>query len=441
MKNKKHNSFKIRACMFVLSVCLLAFVMNTLAQDSEIITASGAGLALFNGDYRYEGVDNQGLPTFMKVGSFYRISYRSLGSTPGWRLFSTHSGRTYYYAPIPGLALPPQDGWISVYAYAAPAFTLSGDLTTSGNEPPMAVCQDVTLFLNSNGQATLTAALVDGGSSDPDGDELSLSIDQSEFTCADIGDHTVTLTVSDGEETDQCQATVTVADNTAPTLTIDTETLGMWPPNHKYKTFTLDDFGVDVADNCGSGLAVAITNVVSDEPDDAKGGGDGKTTNDIVIVNSSKVKLRAERAGNGDGRVYKITVTAEDGSGNTAQATCEVIVPHDRKGLPKNISSRFVGDDTVIPEDYQLSQNYPNPFNPTTEITFALPKAETVKLSIYNTNGQLIRTLVNGFYSEGFHTVLWNATDEAGSRVTSGMYVYVLRAGETVLQNKMLLMK
>ena len=88
-----------------------------------------------------------------------------------------------------------------------------------------------------------------------------------------------------------------------------------------------------------------------------------------------------------------------------------------------------------------MSQNYPNPFNPTTEITFALPKAETVKLSVYNTSGQLIRTLVNGFYSEGFHTVMWNATDEAGSRVTSGMYVYVLRAGGTVLQNKMLLMK
>ncbi|MBC8183570.1 T9SS type A sorting domain-containing protein [candidate division KSB1 bacterium] len=53
-----------------------------------------------------------------------------------------------------------------------------------------------------------------------------------------------------------------------------------------------------------------------------------------------------------------------------------------------------------IPEDYLLSQNYPNPFNPTTEITFALPKAESVKLSIYNTNGQLIRTLVNGFRSK-----------------------------------------
>jgi len=95
----------------------------------------------------------------------------------------------------------------------------------------------------------------------------------------------------------------------------------------------------------------------------------------------------------------------------------------------------------TVSDKYTLSQNHPNPFNPTTEITFALPKAETVKLSIYNTSGQLIRTLANGFYSEGFHTVMWNATDESGSRVTSGMYMYVLQAGEMVLQNKMLLMK
>ena len=112
-----------------------------------------------------------------------------------------------------------------------------------------------------------------------------------------------------------------------------------------------------------------------------------------------------------------------------------------KKGRPKNIGELSAEGETGVPEDYQLSQNYPNPFNPTTEITFALPKAETVKLSIYNTNGQLIRTLVNGFYSEGFHSVMWNATDESGSRVTSGMYVYELRAGETVLQDKMLLMK
>ena len=99
----------------------------------------------------------------------------------------------------------------------------------------------------------------------------------------------------------------------------------------------------------------------------------------------------------------------------------------------------FIGD--IVQDNYSLSQNYPNPFNPTTEISFGLPKAEAVKLSVYNTSGQLIRTLVNGFRSAGYHQAKWNGTDESGSRVTSGMYVYVLQAGEVVLRSKMLLMK
>jgi len=53
----------------------------------------------------------------------------------------------------------------------------------------------------------------------------------------------------------------------------------------------------------------------------------------------------------------------------------------------------------------------------------------------------LIRTLVSGFRSAGYHQVVWNATDEDGSRVTSGMYVYVLQAEKVVLRDKMLLMK
>ena len=239
------------------------------------------------------------------------------------------------------------------------------------NQPPN--CSGAAIAdksANGNCQATISGADVTGVT-DPDPDDvLTITV---EPTTLDLGDNYVTVTANDGNGgTCSTDIIVSVIDYTAPALTIGTETLGMWPPNHKYKTFTLNDFGVNASDNCGS-VSAAITNVDSDEPDDAKGGGDGNTTNDIVMVNSSTVKLRAERAGNGDGRVYTITVTAEDGSGNTAQATCEVIVPHDRKGLPKNISSQFVGDDTVIPEYYLLRHNYPNPFNPTTEITFALP--------------------------------------------------------------------
>ncbi|MBC8183574.1 hypothetical protein H8E88_20975 [candidate division KSB1 bacterium] len=59
---------------------------------------------------------------------------------------------------------------------------------------------------------------------------------------------------------------------------------------------------------------------------------------------------------------------------------------------------------------------------------------------MYNSSKQLIHTLIISFYPEDFHSVMWDATDDSGRRVTSGMYVYVLQAGEKVLQNKMLLM-
>jgi len=446
MKNKKHNFFRFRASMFVLSVCLLAFVMTTLAQDSEIITASGAGLALFNGDYRYEGDDNQGLPTFMKVGSFYRISYRSYGSTPGWRLYSTRSGRTYYYAPIPGLALPPQDGWISVYGYAAPAFTLSGDLTSSGNEPPMADAGEDQTF-DCVSESGVSVTLDGSGSSDPDDDPLTYSWSVgasgvSPTVTLGPGTHTITLTVDDGTDTDTDGVVITVnADTDPPDISIANDQLGMWPPNHKYKTFTINDFGVSVDDNCGCCIEAKIISVSSSEPDDAKGGGDGNTTRDCYVVDDQTVKLRAERQGGGDGRVYTITLSASDGAGNTSEATCEVIVPHDRSGLPKGIGGFITDSEMALPEDYFLSQNYPNPFNPSTTISFGLPQAENVTLNIYNAAGQLIRTLTNTMYSAGSHNVTWDATDYSGVRVANGIYIYELRANNFVQQRKMLLMK
>lgn len=90
---------------------------------------------------------------------------------------------------------------------------------------------------------------------------------------------------------------------------------------------------------------------------------------------------------------------------------------------------------------YVLEQNYPNPFNPTTMITFALPEAGEVSLAIYNMGGQLVRKLVYGEYASGKYEVMWDATDDRGARVASGVYLYILRAGEFTTQKKLVLMK
>ncbi|MBU0519012.1 T9SS type A sorting domain-containing protein [bacterium] len=89
-----------------------------------------------------------------------------------------------------------------------------------------------------------------------------------------------------------------------------------------------------------------------------------------------------------------------------------------------------------LPETYEVVGVYPNPFNPTTTIGFALPQAEQVSLTVYDVNGRLVNTLVDGYRSAGFHEVTFDAADMA-----SGMYIYRLQAGENVATGKMMLVK
>jgi len=90
---------------------------------------------------------------------------------------------------------------------------------------------------------------------------------------------------------------------------------------------------------------------------------------------------------------------------------------------------------------YQLEQNYPNPFNPSTTISFALPEASAVSLMIFNSMGQLVRTLVRGEYASGKYELVWDGKNEHGEQMASGMYLYVIKAGAFTAQRKLILMK
>ncbi|MFA6469388.1 MAG: right-handed parallel beta-helix repeat-containing protein [Bacteroidota bacterium] len=87
-----------------------------------------------------------------------------------------------------------------------------------------------------------------------------------------------------------------------------------------------------------------------------------------------------------------------------------------------------VKDIMQIPAVFALEQNYPNPFNPETTIRYQLPKESSVNIVIYNILGQKVRTLINEHLSAGFYTLQWNGTDEYGSGVSSGMYIYRIEA-------------
>lgn len=94
-----------------------------------------------------------------------------------------------------------------------------------------------------------------------------------------------------------------------------------------------------------------------------------------------------------------------------------------------------------LPEEFALEQNYPNPFNPSTTIRFALPAAGQVSLKIYNARGQLVRTLVSGNYESGVHEIRWDARNDLGETVSSGMYFYRMQAGNFVESRKMVLLR
>ncbi|MCP4708809.1 MAG: T9SS type A sorting domain-containing protein, partial [Planctomycetes bacterium] len=88
-----------------------------------------------------------------------------------------------------------------------------------------------------------------------------------------------------------------------------------------------------------------------------------------------------------------------------------------------------------------LAQNYPNPFNPSTTINWSQSSAQSMFLGVYNTNGQLIRTLVDEHYAAGEHSTTWDGTNEQGQSVSSGVYLYRLQTGDRVESRRMILMK
>jgi hypothetical protein len=135
-------------------------------------------------------------------------------------------------------------------------YDLNLNLVTNGaDNPPTAVCMNFTAQLNAAGNATIVPANVDGGSSDPEGPVI-LSVSPTSFTCTDIGDNTVTLTVTDSMgQTDTCMAIVTVEDNLPPTALCQNFTVQLDASGNAFITGADIDNGS--IDNCGiASLAV-----------------------------------------------------------------------------------------------------------------------------------------------------------------------------------------
>ncbi|OGG45999.1 MAG: hypothetical protein A3F84_23910 [Candidatus Handelsmanbacteria bacterium RIFCSPLOWO2_12_FULL_64_10] len=197
--------------------------------------------------------------------------------------------------------------------------------------------------------------------------------------------------------------------------------------------------GISVTDNSDPAPSLDVT-VTSNEPDN--GLGDGDTALDWEVKKNQDgtfdVWVRAERSGKGSGRIYTITATTRDASGNEAMSSATVTVGHDQGKRSAKVSASGLEE---IPETFGIDQNSPNPFNPVTTIRYALPEGVDVQIVVYNILGQQVKALVSGKQGPGYYTATWDGRDEAGRRVASGVYLYRLQAGSFVQVRKMLMVK
>ncbi len=112
----------------------------------------------------------------------------------------------------------------------------------------------------------------------------------------------------------------------------------------------------------------------------------------------------------------------------------QLVVATSSGGLTIPVSVRVsttvgIDEPVSLPVRARLAQNYPNPFNPSTVIQYELDQPATVSLHVYDVNGRRLRRLVSGMRGAGVHDVQWDATDDAGVPVASGIYLYRLSVG------------
>lgn len=118
----------------------------------------------------------------------------------------------------------------------------------------------------------------------------------------------------------------------------------------------------------------------------------------------------------------------------TKPQECIVEEPWD---LLSNVTDQYNG----LPNTFSLEQNYPNPFNPSTSVRYHLPEKSEVTINVYNSIGQLVRTLVHMNQPAGSYEVTWNGATGAGSLVPSGVYFMEMKAGNFNAVKKMTLLK
>jgi hypothetical protein len=212
--------------------------------------------------------------------------------------------------------------------------TCTTTVTVEDNIPPTATCQDTTVFLDAAGNATITAADINNGSTDNCG-VASVSVSPSSFTCADLGPNTVTLTVTDvNGNSSTCTATVTVTDNIGPILTCNDPTVALDVNGEFFidGNFVFNNIS-PITDNCAVDMSVVLYG----------GGSQTLTCNDLGTV----TRIFGARDLSGNQTFCTVTITVTDPLGVCNQppvAVCQpVIVNADGNCQGNAVASDFDG--------------------------------------------------------------------------------------------------
>ena len=265
-------------------------------------------------------------------------------------------------------------------------------ITVEDKIEPVALCKNITVYLNAQGTATISAADVNNGSSDACGIK-SYQLSKTTFDCSSKGANTVLLTVTDNNDnTATCSSVVTVLDNIAPVInSVSADPSIIWPPDLKMKTVTVSAI---VSDNC-PGTTWRISGVAIVE-----GAGINSNDPDWEITSSSTVNVRAEIPKKSVRRLYRLTITATDAAGNTSMLTTDVIIsknpPASTKTITKVNSNPVVGNaKESISTDVMV---FPNPSSKDFAIRLTPhKKLGIVMIQVADIYGRIIETRkVNG---------------------------------------------
>lgn len=164
--------------------------------------------------------------------------------------------------------------------------------------------------------------------------------------------------------------------------------------------------------------------------------GQGGVTADSGLVARINVKMQGAAVINQNSTLFWFkSISANDPVGNPIAFKSEKLSWKLVTGTaqPTKVRDQI---ETALPLEFFLSQNHPNPFNPTTTISYTVAKNSYVKLTVYNTLGQLVAVLVNGLQAKGSYSVTWDAQHQS-----SGIYICRFEADGFTAAKKMFLQK